>query len=67
MVSAISEHLQERQIGLYTPNYGDDPTFKEHGRLTQWNQALIRWRTQDGLIPLDNPKACDFELQIHVV
>ena len=58
---AISGRLQERQIGLYTPNYGDDESMSgvnENGKMTRWNNALIKWVTVDGLKPLDNPKEC---------
>ena len=64
--SVSRNQLHEVQVGLYTPDYGDDTVDDEtreekvdhHGRMTQWNASLIRWKTQDGSKPLDNPKEC---------
>ena len=30
----------------------------ENGKMTQWNDSLIKWVTRDGVKPLDNPKEC---------
>ena len=51
-----SSKLSETQCGLYVPFYTD----KEgpHGYMKLWESSRIRWMTEDGSKPLDNPKEC---------
>ena len=46
------------EIAVYEPDYGGDNATEQRGRLTQWLEANIRWKTPDGSKPNDHAKDC---------
>ena len=51
-----SSNLSETQIGRYVPYYTDDEG--SHGYMKEWENSRIRWMTETGEKPPDNPKEC---------
>lgn len=51
-----SSNLSETQIGRYVPYYTDDEG--SYGYMEEWENSRIRWMTETGEKPPDNPKEC---------
>ena len=59
---AINATLIKQEVGVYEPNYeievreGDEDAI--NGNMIVWKEENLKWASQDGRKPLDNPVEC---------